>query len=227
MPARAGGYHVPMNDPTELLELNRAWATRMAAADAGFFARLAGQQYPRYLWIGCSDSRVPANEITGLDPGEVFVHRNIANVVPEDDTNALAVLAFAVTVLKVEHVIVCGHYGCGGISAALDGEQHGVLDGWLQHIRDVAKKHEALLSGLPGLPTRTVKLAELNCIEQATNVCRTSIVQEAWARQQPLTVHAWIYGLSDGILRDLQFRAGSETEIEPAYRKALASSAES
>jgi carbonic anhydrase len=215
-----------MTDPSNLLTLNRAWATRMATADAGFFARLAGQQAPRYLWIGCSDSRVPANEITGLDPGEVFVHRNLANVVPAADLNALSVLDFAVSVLQVEHVIVCGHYGCGGIAAALDGKEHGLFDSWLQHIRDVAGKHEALLAEVPSLPGRAVKLAELNAVEQALNVCRTSIVQDAWARGQKLTVRAWIYGLSDGILRDLQFMAADSPAIAPAYQRSVATLAE-
>jgi carbonic anhydrase len=215
-----------MNDPSDLLARNRAWAKAKAAADAGYFARLAGQQAPRYLWIGCSDSRVPANQITGLDPGEVFVHRNIANVVPVTDLNVLSVIEFAVSILQVEHVIVCGHYGCGGISAALEGNGHGLLDVWLQHIREVANKHAVLLDSLVSAPERTVKVTELNVIEQALNVCRTGIVQEAWARGQKLAVHSWVYGLSDGILRDLHFEAESNAGLEASYLAAVAATAE-
>lgn len=215
-----------MNDPSDLLARNRIWAKNKAAADAGYFARLAGQQAPRYLWIGCSDSRVPANQITGLDPGEVFVHRNIANVVPKTDLNVLSVIEFAVSILNVEHIIIGGHYGCGGISAAQGDDGHGPLDEWLQHIRDVASKHEELLASVPSAPERTVKLTELNVIEQALNVCRTSIVQDAWAQGQKLTVHSWVYGLSDGILRDLHFQADSNAGLEEKYLAAVAATAE-
>ncbi|HEX7021481.1 MAG TPA: carbonate dehydratase [Trueperaceae bacterium] len=211
-----------MKNPSDLLERNRAWAAGMVEDDAAFFGRLAEQQAPRFLWLGCSDSRVPANVITGLDPGEVFVHRNIANVLPHSDLNALSVLDYAVSVLQVEHVIVCGHYGCGGIQAALDGQGHGLLDNWLLHIKDVAAKHEAALAAIADPAARANKLAELNAVEQALNLCHTSIVQEAWARGQSLTVRAWIYGLTDGLLRDLRFVVQGPKELAPAYRLSLA-----
>ncbi|MEJ2291166.1 MAG: carbonate dehydratase [Deinococcales bacterium] len=207
-----------MSDPAELLERNRAWAERVAGEDAGFFPRLAAQQTPRYLWIGCADSRVPANVIAGLDPGEVFVHRNVANVFAHSDLNALTVLEYAVSVLRVEHIIVCGHYGCGGVQAALDHHGHGLIDNWLRHIKDVAAKHESALSTLPEGKARADKLAELNAIEQTRNVCTTSIVQEAWARGQALSVRAWIYGLHDGRLRDLGFVIRGPEELDTAYR---------
>ncbi len=193
----------------------------MLDEDGAYFRRLAEQQAPRYLWIGCSDSRVPANVIAGLDPGEVFVHRNIANVVPHSDLNALTVLDYAVSVLEVEHVIVCGHYGCGGVSAALDRHGHGLLDNWLRHIKDVAADHHETLAALPEGEPRARRLAELNAIEQATNVCRTSIVQGAWARGRRLTVRAWIYGLHDGLLRDLRFVVSEPEELDPAHRLSL------
>ena len=207
-----------MSDPSELLERNRAWAGSMARQDAGYFPRLAAQQEPRYLWIGCADSRVPANVIAGLDPGEVFVHRNIANVFSHTDLNALTVLEYAVSVLKVEHVIVCGHYGCGGVNAALDQQRHGLIDNWLRLIKDVAAKHEHVLAAAPDAAARAERLAELNAIEQTRNVCTTSIVQDAWARGQELTVRAWIYGLSDGLLRDLGFVVRSPDEVDAAHR---------
>ena len=207
-----------MANPSDLLARNRAWAAGVLAEDALYFDRLDDQQHPRYLWIGCSDSRVPANVITGLAPGEVFVHRNIANVLPHSDLNALSVLDFAVRVLEVEHVIVCGHYGCGGIAAALDGVTHGLLDNWLRHIKEVAARHEDVLAALPSDHARAARLAELNTIEQARNVCYTSIVQDAWARGQPLTVRAWIYGLKDGLLHDLRFVVSDPEGMTPAYR---------
>jgi carbonic anhydrase len=210
-----------MSDPNELLSRNRAWATRMVSEDEGYFARLSRQQAPRYLWLGCSDSRVPANVIAGLDPGEVFVHRNVANVLPHADLNALTVLEYAVSVLEVEHIIVCGHYGCGGVAAALDGRGHGLLDNWLRHVKDVASKHASTLDGLPGTEARADRLAELNAVEQALNVAHTSIVQEAWARGQQLTIRAWIYGLEDGRLRDLRFEVRGPDDLTPAYRLSL------
>jgi carbonic anhydrase len=209
-----------MREPSDLLASNRSWAERTAADAPGFFERLATQQAPRFLWIGCADSRVPANVITGLDPGEVFVHRNVANVLPHTDLNALTALDYAVSVLQVEHVIVCGHYGCGGILAALDGREHGLIDNWLRHIKDVAAKHDRSLDALPP-ERRADRLAELNAVEQARNVCSTSIVQGAWARGQALTVRAWIYGLSDGLLRDLRFVVHGPEELAPAYRLSL------
>ncbi|MGE0862597.1 MAG: carbonate dehydratase [Vicinamibacterales bacterium] len=192
-----------MDSPTKLLSNNRAWAAARVKADPNFFVRLAGQQAPAFLWIGCSDSRVPANEIVGLDPGELFVHRNVANVVVHTDVNCLSVLQFAVDVLKVRHVIVCGHYGCGGIRAALDGTAHGLIDNWLQHVQDVKEAHQAELLALADVEARVDRLAELNVTEQVRNLARTTIVQDAWRRDQPLELHGWIYGLKDGLLHDL------------------------
>jgi carbonic anhydrase len=208
-------------DPADLLRRNREWAAREIANDVRFFERLKNQQTPRFLWIGCSDSRVPANVIAGLDPGEVFVHRNIANVLPHTDLNALTVLEYAVSVLKVEHVIVCGHYDCGGVAAALDGRTHGLVDNWLRHVKDVAAKHADALDAMTDDPARAARLAEFNAIEQARNVCHTSIVQEAWARGQALTVRAWIYGVGDGRLRDLRFNVNGPADMIPAYRLSL------
>jgi carbonic anhydrase len=187
-----------------LFENNRRWAAEVTAAHPGFFERLVAQQAPAYLWIGCSDSRVPANEIVGLLPGELFVHRNVANVVVHTDLNCLSVLQYAVDVLKVRHVIVCGHYGCGGVRAALDESRLGLIDNWLRHVQDVASLHRAALDQLAG-EARLDRLCELNVTEQAHNVSETTIVQDARARGQELDVHAWIYGLHDGRLRDLGF----------------------
>ena len=182
---------------------NRAWSERMTAADAGFFKRLEGQQAPEYLWIGCSDSRVPANEIVGLDPGELFVHRNVANLAPPQDANYLSVLQFAVDVIKVKHVIVVGHYGCGGVLAALEDRRLGLVDNWLRHVGDVMLKRAEALQGIGDPTLRHARLCEFNVIEQAVNVCQTTVVQDAWQRGQPLSVHGWIYGLEDGLVRDL------------------------
>ena len=206
-----------MTDPADILRRNRVWAAQMLDADPNYFQRLVGQQAPRIMWIGCSDSRVPANVIAGLDPGEVFVHRNIANVVPHTDLNVLSVLEFAVSVLKVEHVIVCGHYRCGGVAAALDGQRHGLIDNWLLHIKDVAVRHAEALHGLTDTQRRA-RLAELNAIEQAHNVCYTNVVQEAWAAGRSLTVRAWIYDVEDGLLRDLRFAVNRPDDLAPAYR---------
>ena len=191
-----------MRSLPQLFENNRAWAAAITGRDPDFFRRLASQQSPDYLWIGCADSRVPANEIVGLMPGELFVHRNVANLVIHTDLNCLSVLQFAVDVLKVRHVIVCGHYGCGGVRAALDDSQHGLIDNWLRHIQDIARSCSGELAALGG-DARVDRLCELNVREQAHNVARTTIVQEAWRRGQPLTVHGWIYGLRDGLLKDL------------------------
>ena len=191
-----------MGDLAELFESNRAWAAEMVATDPGFFAELAEHQSPEYLWIGCSDSRVPANQIVGLAPGDVFVHRNVANVVVHTDLNCLSVLQYAVDVLRVQHVIVCGHYGCGGVAAALHGSRHGLIDNWLRHVMDVGEKHADQLASLPE-EQRFDRLCELNVIEQVVNVCQTTIVEDAWARGQSLTVHGIVYGLEDGLLRDL------------------------
>jgi carbonic anhydrase len=192
-----------MEPVTTLLDNNRKWAAQRVKNDPHFFTRLAGQQDPAYLWVGCSDSRVPANEIVGLDPGELFVHRNVANVVVHTDVNCLSVLQYAVDVLKVQHVIVCGHYGCGGIRAALDGTAHGLIDNWLQHVQDVKEAHQAELLSFADVDDRINRLAELNVVEQVRNIARTTIVQDAWRRDQPLKLHGWIYGLTDGLIHDL------------------------
>ncbi len=184
-----------------LFESNKSWAARIRQQDPDFFATLSLQQSPKYLWIGCSDSRVPANQIVGLDPGELFVHRNIANLVVHTDLNCLSVMQFAVEILKVEHIIVCGHYGCSGVQAALRGDRLGLSDNWLRHVQDVRQKHEKTLANAGG--EASDRLCELNVIEQVANVCETTIVREAWERSQKLSVHGWIYGLHDGLLRDL------------------------
>ena len=186
----------------ELLERNRDWAAATVADDPGFFAALAERQSPEYLWIGCADSRVPANEIVGLAPGEIFVHRNVANVVVHTDLNCLSVLQYAVDVLGVRDVIVCGHYGCGGVHAALADARHGLIDIWLRHVMDVEEKHAGELALLPE-ESRLDRLCELNVVEQVANVCQTTIVEDAWSRGQELTVHGVVYGLRDGLLRDL------------------------
>jgi carbonic anhydrase len=211
-----------MEPLTHLFENNRAWSERTRRADPDFFLKLSRQQRPDYLWIGCSDSRVPANEIVGLLPGELFVHRNVANVVVHTDLNCLSVLQFAVDVLKVRHVIVCGHYGCSGVGAALGRERLGLVDNWLRHVQDVRDKHAAVLQALPGLQQRADTLCELNVIEQVGNVCATSIVRDAWERGQPLAVHGWTYGLRDGLVRDLQTTVTTPGEIPLRYGEALA-----
>lgn len=201
----------------QLLENNRRWAARMTATDPDFFAKLARQQTPKYLWIGCSDSRVPANQIVGLMPGEVFVHRNVANIVVHTDLNCLSVIQYAVEVLHVEHVIVCGHYGCGGVTAVARGETLGLIDNWLRHIRDVHQRHRVEIDALTDVRQRADRLCELNVAEQAANVCYTTIVQAAWRRGQALSVHGFIYDLRDGLLRDLGFRIASCEEISTVY----------
>jgi carbonic anhydrase len=195
-----------------LLKSNQTWANRLKEERPDFFETLSKQQSPKYFWIGCADSRVPANQIIDLMPGDVFVHRNVANVVVHTDMNCLSVLQFAVEVLKVEHIIVCGHYGCGGVKAALENKPLGLIDNWLRHIRDVYFQSKEELDALTGDPA-VDRLCELNVLQQAKNVCRTSIVQDAWARGQDIAVHAWIYGLKDGILRDLQFGVSSSSEF--------------
>jgi carbonic anhydrase len=212
---------------SHLLENNRVWAGKIRAEDPGFFAKLSRQQAPRYLWIGCSDSRVPANQITGLLPGEMFVHRNIANVVPPTDLNCLSVLQFAVDVLKVWHIIVCGHYGCGGVGAVLRDDRLGLVDNWLQHVQDVRARHAGQLTALAGESQRFDRLCELNVIEQATRVCETTSVRDAWARGQALTVHGWIYAVNDGLLRNLGMAISAASELAPAYRAAVAGSTSS
>ena len=210
-----------MNKLTELLERNRAWAAGMREQDPGFFKRLSLQQAPRYLWIGCSDSRVPANQIVSLQPGEVFVHRNVANVCSHGDLNCLAVMQFAVDVLKVRHIIVCGHYGCGGVHAVLTGTRVGLADNWLRHVGDVAIKHADILSAIELDSLKHARLCELNVIEQVVNVCQTTVVQDAWARGQPLSVHGWIYGLLDGRIRELGFGVETQDDLAGTYASAI------
>jgi carbonic anhydrase len=207
---------------SHLFENNKTWAERIRQRDPDFFLKLSRQQSPSYLWIGCSDSRVPANEIVGLLPGELFVHRNIANVVVHTDLNCLSVMQFAVDVLKVRHIIVCGHYGCSGVRAALRQDRLGLSDNWLRHVQDVRERHEARLAGLANDAARCDRLCEVNVVEQVANVCQTTIARDAWARGQELTVHGWIYGLQDGLLRDLNVTVSGVEEIAPAYRAAIA-----
>jgi carbonic anhydrase len=197
---------------SELFANNRRWAAERTRREPDFFRRLTSLQAPAYLWIGCSDSRVPANEIVDLPPGELFVHRNVANVVVHTDLNCLSVLQYAVDVLRVKHVIVCGHYGCGGVRAALTGVKLGLIDNWLRHVQDVRQKYSTQLDALPH-DAREDRLCELNVLEQALNVCETTVVQDAWTRAQPLTVHAWIYRLDDGLLRDLEFDVDSAEQL--------------
>lgn len=211
-----------MDDLNHLFEQNKAWAEAIKQRDPAFFQKLSRQQRPQYLWIGCADSRVPANEIIGLLPGEVFVHRNIANVVVHADLNCLSVIQFAVDVLRVKHIMVVGHYGCGGVQAALRCERVGLADNWLRHVQDVKNKHEGCLQCLADDAARSSRLCELNVIEQAVNVCQTTVVQDAWARGQQVTVHGWVYGLQDGLLRDLGMTASSLDETTTSYKAALA-----
>ena len=192
-----------MHPLQQLFDNNRAWSERIRRNDPAFFQRLSQQQRPRYLWIGCSDSRVPANEIVGLEPGELFVHRNVANVVVHSDLNCLSVMQFAVQVLGVAHIIVCGHYGCGGIRAALEKDSHGLIDNWLRHVQDVSRAHEVKLNAIPDFESRVDRLCELNVAEQIRNVARTTIVQDAWRRGESIQLHGWIYGLKNGIITDL------------------------
>jgi carbonic anhydrase len=208
-----------------LLEHNRAWAAQMEADRPGFFTGLSQQQNPRYMWIGCSDSRVPANQITGLAPGEVFVHRNVANVVVPTDLNCLSTIQYAVDQLKVEHLMVVGHYGCGGVTAALKDVRVGLADNWLRHIKDVRDRHMALLEASP--PGRRVDaLCELNVIEQVMNVAQTTVVQDAWARGQALSLHGWVYGLRDGLLQDLLMTVEGTDDLDRIHRSAVAAVAE-
>ena len=205
----------------ELLDRNKAWAERMRAEDPGYFRKLSQLQAPKYLWIGCSDSRVPANQITGLQPGEVFVHRNVANVVVHTDLNCLSTIQFAVDVLNVEHILVVGHYGCGGVHAALTGKRVGLADNWLGHVADVASKHRALLDELDLEALKHARLCELNVVEQVVNVCRTTIIRDAWARGQKVGVHGWVYSLLDGRVRELGMGVDSPEELPDAYALAM------
>ena len=196
-----------------LFENNRKWAAQLSQNDPTFFSRLAQQQSPEFLWIGCSDSRVPANQITGLLPGELFVHRNVANLVIHTDMNCLSVLQYAVDILKVRHIIVCGHYGCGGVKAALDSQPHGLIDNWLRHIREIYRRRSSDLLQLSTVEERINRLCELNVIEQVKNVGNTTIIQEAWQRGQSVTVHGWIYAISDGLLKDLDASISSTVDL--------------
>lgn len=204
-----------------LFDSNREWAKKITEQDPAFFPTLAQQQAPEYLWIGCSDSRVPANEIVGMLPGDIFVHRNVSNLVIHTDMNCLSVIQYAVTVLKVKHIMVVGHYGCGGVKAALDPEPHGLIDNWLRHIRDIHTKHKTFLSGIEDEHQMLRRLCELNVIEQAYNVCNTTIAQEAWKSGQELHVHGWVYGLKDGLVEDLNFCASGAQEVESVYQSAV------
>ena len=208
-------------DLDELFANNRRWAEAIRRRDPEFFQKLTRQQRPRYLWIGCADSRVPANEIVDLMPGELFVHRNIANVLVHTDLNSLSVIQFAVDMLKVEHVIVCGHYGCSGVGAALRRERVGLADNWLRHVQDVCDKHERIIGGIADENLKANRLCELNVIEQASNLAQTTVIQDAWARGQDVTVHGWIYDIRDGLLRDLHVSAANGEEFDAAYRASL------
>jgi carbonic anhydrase len=199
---------------------NRRWAEEVKSQDPDFFAKLSKQQSPNYLWIGCSDSRVPANQIAGLMPGEVFVHRNVGNLVVHTDFNCLAVIQYAVAILKVKHVIVCGHYGCGGVAAALENSNLGLIDNWLRHIRDVHRKYEAPLSEIKDTTTRLNRLCELNVLEQVHNICHSTILQHAWQTGQELSVHGWIYGVDTGLLNDLDVCITKQQEITASYHRA-------
>jgi len=210
-----------MNRLDDLLDNNRAWAERVSKEDPGFFERLSRQQAPKYLWIGCSDSRVPANQVVDLAPGEVFVHRNIANVVVHTDLNCLSVIQFAVDVLKVEHILVVGHYGCGGVHAALHGTRLGLADNWVRHVGDVAGKHAAVLADVGDAELQHDRLCELNALEQVANVCQTSIVRDAWSRGQALAVHGWVYTLRDGRVHDLGLNVDGADQLDPQYAAAL------
>jgi carbonic anhydrase len=203
-----------------LFDQNRAWSEGIRAARPDFFKKLSRLQNPEYLWIGCADSRVPANEIVGLEPGEIFVHRNVANVVVHTDLNCLSCIQYAVDVLQVKHIIVCGHYGCGGVQAALENRTLGLIDNWLRHVQDVQQKHTVQLEVLP-VAGRLARLCELNVIEQVLNVTQTTVVRGAWERGQKLTVHGWVYGLADGMLGDLSVAAASVDESWESYRRAV------
>ena len=204
----------------DLFAHNRAWAAQMERERPGFFTRLTQQQKPKFMWIGCSDSRVPANQITGLDPGEVFVHRNVANVVVHSDLNALSTVQFAVEMLKVEHIMVVGHYGCGGVLAALHGRRIGLADNWIRHIQDVRDRHRGILENIAP-DRRADTLVDLNVIEQVVNVCVSTVMVDAWARGQEVTVHGWAFGVHDGLLQDLQMSVSAPEELDKFYSKAI------
>lgn len=206
----------------DLFDNNRRWAAETERREPGFFSRLLEIQTPHYLWIGCSDSRVPANQIVGLPPGDVFVHRNVGNVVVHSDLNALSVIQYAVDLLQVRHIVVVGHYGCGGVTAALHERRIGLADNWIRHLQDVRGKHRAWLDGLGDDVARLNALCELNVIEQAASVCATTVVRDAWAREQPVAVHGWVYGLHNGLLQDLMMTIDNTTAAQTVYEAALA-----
>jgi carbonic anhydrase len=210
-----------MPEIEDLFANNRVWAESVSRQNPNFFDQLSRQQSPKFMWIGCSDSRVPANQITGLNPGEMFVHRNVGNIVVHTDLNCLSVLHFAIDVLKVEHVIVCGHYGCTGVAAAYHSRPLGLADNWIRHIQDVAELHQDLLNSFTDEPTRIDVLCALNSLQQAVNVCRTTVVQDAWKRSQKLQIHGLVYRLKDGLIRDMGFSVGSAEEFAAGYQKAL------
>ena len=211
-----------MHSLAHLFRNNRAWSERIRRSDPEFFTKLSQQQRPKYLWIGCSDSRVPANEIVDLAPGELFVHRNVANVVVHSDLNCLSVMQFAIELLRVEHIIVCGHYGCSGVGVAMENRRVGIADNWLRHVGDVAQKHAKRLQHITDERQRHRTLCELNAVEQVVNVCQTTVLEDAWARGQDVTVHAWIYGIEDGLVNELGLGVSSLAELDEAYENALA-----
>ncbi len=211
-----------LNSPLQaLIDSNRRWSAAVRAEDPHFFERLAKQQAPKYLWIGCSDSRVPATQIVDLPPGDIFVQRNVANVVSHTDLNCLSTVQFAVDILKVEHIIIVGHYGCGGVQAVLDERRLGLVDNWLRHVGEVAEKHSAMLASLDLMQLRNNRLCELNAIEQVSNICHTTMVMDAWERGQPLSVHAWCYSLDNGHVNDLDMHVTSRETLQPAYHNAM------
>jgi len=210
-----------MNEIETLFEKNLQWAEKVKKQDPQFFKQLIEQQRPKYLWIGCSDSRVPANEIVGMAPGELFVHRNVANQVIHTDLNCLSVIQYAVDVLQVEHIIVCGHYGCGGITAVLENQRNGLVDAWLQHVKDVRGKYRETLQAIKNESVQHSRLCEFNVIEQVVNVCNTTIVQDAWSRGQKLSVHGWIYAINDGVIRDLQVSVDEAKKLKLVYQQAI------
>lgn len=207
-----------MPDLKRLLQQNRSWAEKMTAQDSEFFTKLSTQQNPDYLWIGCADSRVPANQIVGQRPGEVFVHRNVANVVVHSDLNCLSVIQYAVEVLKVEHIIVCGHYGCGGVQAAMQNQENGLIDNWLRHLKDIYNKYSSELDNISDDDERFKRFCEFNVIEQVHHVCQTTIVQRAWQNEQEVHVHGWIYGVHDGIIHDLLVDIDSPEKLDTIYQ---------
>ncbi len=213
-----------MQDYYQLFENNRNWSARKHEEDPEFFSRLLNQQSPKYLWIGCSDSRVPANQIVSLAPGEIFVHRNVANQVVHTDLNALSVIQYAVDALRVKHILVVGHYGCGGVKAALNNNRIGLIDNWLRHVQDIRDRHEAALDAIEDPGLRLDRLCELNVMQQVVNVCQSSVLQEAWLRGQQVRVHGWVYDLADGLIRDLEVSAGCKEEVMERFQGALARS---